>query len=330
MTVFNSLFTNGRCSPRCTSRSLVRILRSALRALSLIMVTTALSKDIPQFDADRAFRYLEKQCSFGPRNPGSVGHRECLIYLKETLSGLADTLMVQPFAYSDPYSGKMLQLTNLVARFQPQRKNRIWIAAHWDTRPWADRDRHESNRSTPIIGANDGASGVAVLLELAHHLAQSVPPLGVDLVLLDGEDLGKQGDLKYFFNGSRYLARHIPKPHPRYCILVDMVGDKELELPMEGNSMEQAPKLVKLIWSLAADLGLDAFVPKIAYTVEDDHVILFQTGGIPSIDIIDFDYPNRFRNYWHTMEDTPDKCSPASLKTVGTVLLHHIYGSGKK
>lgn len=307
-----------------------RVSFSLKMAAMLFPVTFALGQDIPDFDADRAFRYLEKQCSFGPRNPGSIGHRECLIYLKETLSGLADTLTVQPFPYSDPYSGKMLQLTNLVARFQPQKKNRIWIAAHWDTRPWADRDRHESNRTTPIIGANDGASGVAVLLEIAHHLARSAPLLGVDLVLLDGEDLGREGDLQHFFNGSRYIARHIPEPHPRYCILVDMVGDKELELPMEGNSMEQAPKLVKLIWSLAADLGFDAFVPEIAYTVEDDHVVLFQIGGIPSIDIIDFEYPNRFRNYWHTMEDTPDKCSAASLKTVGTVLLNHIYGSGRK
>ncbi|MDP6457690.1 MAG: M28 family peptidase [Candidatus Marinimicrobia bacterium] len=323
--VLNLLFSNGG-SFSCGTR----FPRLALSTLLLLVVTTSLGKDIPQFDADRAFGYLEKQCSFGPRNPGSIGHRGCLIYLKETLAESADTLVVQPFPYSDPYSSKMLQLTNLVARFQPQRKNRIWIAAHWDTRPWADRDRRETNRTTPIIGANDGASGVAVLLELSHHLAQSVPPLGVDLVFLDGEDLGKQGDLKYFFNGSRYLARHIPKPHPRYCILVDMVGDKELELPMEGNSIEQAPKLVKLIWNLAADLGIDAFVPEVAYTVEDDHVILAQAGGIPSISIIDFHYPNRYKNYWHTMEDTPDKCSPASLKTVGTVLLHHIYGSGRK
>ena len=297
---------------------------------SFITITVFLSslifaEEVPQFDGGRAFGFLKAQCDFGPRVPGTPGHRKGLRHIVEMVTPLADTVIQQSFSHSDAYSGKLLKLTNVLARFRPTEKNRIWIAAHWDSRPWADQDKNPKNRSKPVLGANDGASGVAVLMELAHHLANQMPKIGVDLVFLDGEDMGKAGDLEHFFNGSRYLARNIPSPVPEYCILVDMIGDKDLQLPVEGKSAEQAPELVDQLWTEAEILGLQEFKRDIDYFVEDDHVVLYQEGGIPSVDIIDFRYGTGKVNYWHTVEDTPDKCSPGSLATVGTLLLHHIY-----
>lgn len=292
----------------------------------LLFSTLIFGREIPNFNGERAYGYLKAQCDFGPRVPGTPEHRNGLGHIIKTVTPLADTLIQQSFSYSDVYSGKLLMLTNVLARFRPEAKNRIWIAAHWDSRPWADQDRNPKNRLKPVLGANDGASGVAVLMELAHHLSKQSPNIGVDLVFLDGEDMGKSGDLAHFFNGSRYLAKNIPSPAPEYCILIDMVGDRELQLPVEGNSWEQAPELVDQLWTEAEELGLQEFRRDVDYFIEDDHVVLYQVGGIPSVDIIDFRYGSGLFNYWHTVEDTPDKCSPASLATVGTLLLHHIYG----
>ena len=294
--------------------------------LFFFCVAQIFGQEIPQFNKERAFKYLEVQCDFGPRVPGTAGHRKGLRHIVETVSSLADTVLQQSFSHSDAYTGRFYKLTNVLARFRPAEKRRIWIAAHWDTRPWADQDRNPKNRSKPVLGANDGASGVAVLMELAHHLSKMLPPVGVDLVFIDGEDMGKSGELARFFNGSRYLARNIPSPPPEYCILIDMVGDSDLQLPVEGNSKNQAPDLVEQLWSEAEQLGLEQFSRETAYYVEDDHVVLYEVGGIPSVDIIDFNYGTGGNNYWHTVEDTPDKCSPESLDVVGTLLLHHLYG----
>lgn len=301
------------------------ILQLPLLLLTLLSPWVAWAQNVPEFDADRAFRFLEEQCDLGPRNPGSKGHDRGLEYILKVVSPLADTVITQPFPHSDPYSGAMYDLTNVVAQFNPGLDRRVWLAAHWDTRPWADRDEKEENRSRPILGANDGASGVAVLLEIAHHLHKRPPPGGVDLIFLDGEDLGRQGQRDHFFNGSRYLARHIPTPVPDYCILIDMVGDRDLELPIEWYSWRNAPELVEVLWKQAQRLSLTPFQWRIGDAVDDDHVVIYEEGGIPSIDIIDFEYPNPSTNFWHTLEDTPDKCDPESLKTVGTLLLYHIY-----
>ncbi len=259
--------------------------------LFFLCTALALGQETPEFDEKRAFGYLEAQCNLGPRVPGTAGHRKGLRHILETVTPLADTVLQQSFSHS-----------------------------------WADQDRNPKNRSKPVLGANDGASGVAVLMELAHQLGKQPPPIGVDLVFIDGEDMGKSGQLARFFNGSRYLARNIPSPPPEYCILIDMVGDSDLQLPVEGNSLEQAPDLVDRLWGEAEQLGLAAFSRETAYWVDDDHVVLYEVGGIPSVDIIDFDYGPGRKNYWHTVEDTPDKCSPQSLDVVGTLLLHHIYG----
>lgn len=281
-------------------------------------------QEIGLFHENRAFGYLEAQCSFGPRVPGTSGHKKGLNHILKTVTPLADTTIRQSFSYSDPYTGRLYTLTNVIARFRPSMQKRIWLAAHWDTRPWADMDRNPNNRLKPVLGANDGASGVAVLLEIANQLSIKTPAIGVDLIFLDGEDMGKPGDIDRYFNGSRYLAKNIPTPLPEYCILIDMIGDKDLQLPIEGNSMNQAPDLIEKLWNEAEELGLEEFKRETTYFVEDDHVVLFQLGGIPSIDIIDFDYGIDPINYWHTLQDTPDKCSPRSLGIVGNLLLYHI------
>jgi Zn-dependent M28 family amino/carboxypeptidase len=223
-----------------------------------------------------------------------------------------------------PGESQKSNLTNIIARFNPDAEKQILLGAHWDTRPWADQDFEL--QSKPVLGANDGASGVAVLLELADILSKAPTSVGVTIVLFDAEDFGSAGNPKSFARGSQYFAKHLPIPKPEYAIILDMVGDAELNLLIERNSFRQNRQLVKELWALAKDLQLPAFLPSIRHTIFDDHVPLYEFAGIPAIDIIDFDYPNAHQNYWHTHQDTPDKCSPESLEQIGTLLVHHIYG----
>ncbi len=277
------------------------------------------AQTLPEFDGARAYRYLKAQCDFGPRNPGSVGHRRAQAYLVKEFSKFADQVRLQPFPFTNFKDNLHLTLHNIVASFGTQ-NNRILLTAHWDTRPWADQDPNPKNHDKPILGANDGASGVAVLLEIARQLKQKPPKIGVDLICWDGEDSGREGHSEEYLQGSRYFARHkSPNYNPRFSILLDMVGDKDLQLYEEGNSVAYAPDVVNTVWGTAARLGIPQFVPDVRYTIVDDHLPLLEV-GIPSIDVIDFDYP-----YWHTLQDTPDKCSAASLKKVGQVLLGVIY-----
>ncbi len=272
-----------------------------------------------EFSADSAWVFLERQVAFGPRNPGSDGHRACKQFLVKTLQRFTPHVQEQQFMHYDAVNRKSFLLTNVIARFQPDNPDRILLCAHWDTRPRADRERDPAKRQQPILGANDGASGVAVLLEIARLLAISPVPIGVDIVLFDGEDYGREGHLEEYFLGSRYFARNNRSFYPRYAILVDMVGDANLQLPMEGYSYQKVPEVVNRVWQLGAQLGYGEFQNTIGYYVNDDHVILNEH-GIPTINIIDFFYPDESHRYWHTLEDTPDKCSPRSLKVVGDVL----------
>jgi hypothetical protein len=279
-----------------------------------------------QFDGVQAFRYLEAQCAFGPRNPGSDGYRQCREYLYEMLAGAADTVFYQEFTLPDPTGGDSLALANIIARFNPDAPRQILLGAHWDTRPWADQDPDVSRREEPILGANDGASGVAVLLELARLFHETPPPVGVTLVLFDGEDLGQQGKPRSYARGASYFARNLPIPRPEYAIVLDMVGDVDLNLPIERYSYEQHPDLMRRLWRQAKELELTAFVQQLGNRVFDDHVPLWEEARIPAVDIIDFQYPNFTANYWHTHQDIPQNCSPVSLQQVGTLLVHHIYG----
>lgn len=301
--------------------------------VGMFLFSGACNPPLPEFDGQNAFLYLEQQCAFGPRNPGSSGHRECRAYLTRTLSARADTFLVQPFEYHDATIGKTYQLTNLIARFNTDAERQILIGAHWDTRPWADQDPDTARRREPILGANDGASGVAVLLELARLMQNQPPPLGITLVLFDGEDLGQAGAPRSYAQGAQYFARHLSGERPEYAIVIDMVGDAELDLPMERHSYRQNPALVKSLWALARELNLPAFKQRLEDLIYDDHVPLWEEGQIPAVDIIDFNYPNRIQNFWHTHQDLPRHCSPQSLEQVGTLLVHHIYnqtGGGKK
>jgi Zn-dependent M28 family amino/carboxypeptidase len=281
---------------------------------------------LPTFDGANAFTFLQQQCDFGPRNPGSEGYAKTRVYLLEHFQSLADTTFVQPFTYTVPRTGETFQLHNIIARFRPEHATQLLITAHWDTRPWGDQDPDPARRNDPIIGANDGASGVAVLMELAAILSTHSPPVGVTLVLFDGEDLGQSGDSWSYAQGAQYFAKHLPVENVREAINLDMVGDASLELYIERISLQQNPQLVRSLWKLARQLELPAFRSEARYTIFDDHVPLFELADIKAVDIIDFDYPDPYRNYWHTHADIPEHCSAASLEQVGTLLIHYLYG----
>ena len=304
----------------------MRIQIKTILTISTISVLSSCNNAVPNFDKGNAFRYLVEQCEFGPRNPGSNGYKQCLDYLQKTLSGFADTILLQPFVLDDLVNENSYDLTNIIARFKVDDPQQLLIGAHWDTRPWADEDPDTEKRNNPIIGANDGASGVAVILELARILNASPPPIGITLVLFDGEDMGRSGTPKSYAQGSLAFAKDLPIEKPDEAIILDMIGDAELHIPIERNSYRQNRQLVKKLWSLAKVLRLDAFESRIAYTIYDDHVPLWVEAKIPAIDIIDFNYPNSYSNYWHTTQDLPENCSAESLGQVGTLLVHYIYG----
>lgn len=269
------------------------------------------------FEGKRAFEWLTRQVEMGPRVPGTASHDSCFAFLVSTLRGFTPHVDTDTFHYHSPALKKEVKLLNVVARFRPEIEQRILLGAHWDTRAWADRDPVPARRTLPVPGANDGASGVAVLLELARHLGDRYPPtVGVDIVLFDGEDLGTEEDPNGWFRGShRYVEWTSDQTPPLFVIVIDMVGKKDLALHWEGHSREQASNIVDLVWEEARALGVRSFRSDVKHTVFDDH-IPFLNAGIPAINVIDFDYPE-----WHTTRDTPDKCSPESLEGVGRVLL---------
>lgn len=268
------------------------------------------------FDAQRAFGLLEKQCEFGPRPPGSAAHTETKNFLFSELQKYGRHAALQPLQYE--VENKTLHLNNILAEFGPATGTEtLLLAAHWDTRPIADHDPNPENRETPILGANDGASGVAVLLEIARVLKEHPPPRRVVIVLFDGEDYGRS--VEDMFIGSRFFARNLGEWRPDYGILVDMVGDKDLAFPIERYSWNANQELVLSLWKRAETLGLAPFVSRLGRAILDDHVPLIEV-GVPMVNIIDFTYP-----YWHTVEDTVDKCSPKSLEVVATLLISVIY-----
>lgn len=299
------------------SNFLLLLFRTTL--VLVLFLSLNCSKTVPPFDGERAFGYLQDQCDFGPRHPGSEGHKKTKQFLLDNLGKLTNLVSTQEFLHFDSVLKKELILTNLIASFYPEEKERILLCAHWDTRPWADQDSVISNRTQPILGANDGASGVAILLELANILSQKKPKFGVDIVFFDGEDYGKRGHTQDYCLGSAFFAKNLPILKPKFGILLDMVGDKDLNIYKEEYSNTYAPEIVDLIWGKAQKLKLTSFYPEVRHPIWDDHMPLI-LAGIPTVDIIDFDYP-----FWHTLQDTPDKCSPQSLETVGKLLISILY-----
>lgn len=292
---------------------------------TLLFLTFGCGPSGPDFDEDHAFEYLVAQCDFGPRNPGSEGYYACLDFIINELDQSADDIILQDFRYREQRYRKRYDLQNIIARFNPDASFQTIISAHWDTRPWADQEDNRRDRNQPIIGANDGASGVAVLLELAKIMGETPPPIGVNLVFFDGEDLGVPGENETYCQGSRYFAKNLPIPRPDEAINLDMIGDKQLHIPVEKYSLEYNPNLVRYLWGRADDMGLDAFDITPQYAIYDDHVPLHEIAGIPAIDLIDFKYPNPYANFWHTMNDVPENCSAESLEQVGKLMVDYIY-----
>ncbi len=287
----------------------------------------------PAFDADRAFKQLEKQVAFGPRVPNLPSHRACRDYLVDILKPLADKVELQKF--DRRVGGKTLAMSNIIATWpgeggksqgEKPGKEGVLLCAHWDTRPTADYEATAEKRKTPIAGANDGASGVAVLLEAARLFKRTPPPVPVTIVLFDGEDFGP--GIENMFLGSKHFAANLPADVPQRGILLDMVGDKELRIPQEQYSLTRARDVVAQVYGIAGRLGYrQQFPEEVGQAIEDDHVPLLRR-GLQVIDLIDFDY-GPGHSWWHTLQDTPDKCSPASLKAVGDVVVEWVYSQGK-
>lgn len=254
--------------------------------------------------------------AFGPRAPGTPGHDSCFAFLVATLKECAPVVETDTFFYSPPELGKEVRLMNVLARFAPREKKRILLGAHWDTRPWADRDPDPARRRDPILGANDGGSGVAVLLEVARVLQKRTPGVGVDIALFDGEDLGTDLNPNGYFRGSnQFVAWRSLEAPPLFVIVIDMVGRKGSEFWWEGHSHERASNIVDLVWTRAKSLRLQAFKNGVKHTIFDDH-IPFLNAGIPAVNIIDFDFPE-----WHTHADVPAILDPGTLEAVGRVLV---------
>jgi glutaminyl-peptide cyclotransferase len=298
------------------------ILLVAVIAMGALWYTGhALSERPPRFDGEAAFQRLKEQCDFGPRVPGTEAHRKCRVYLVGAVKMLTPQVEEQSFTFRD--GNQDVPMTNIIARFlppaaRPADGTGVIVAAHWDTRPTADQEPDLARRRRPILGADDGASGVAVLLQLARMLKERPPAVPVWLVFFDGEDYGPGEDRMYL--GAKYFADHLPAGVPREGILLDMIGDANLEVFKERVSAERAGAVVDRVWEIARGLGYQAqFNPARKYSISDDHIPLLDK-GIAMIDIIDFDYP-----YWHTLGDTVDKCSPASLRVVGDVVAAWIY-----
>jgi len=268
----------------------------------------------PEFNGTGAFKYVEQQLAFGPRIPNTPGHVKTGDWLLTQLRARADTVIVQSFQQKTS-KGQTLKLRNFFARFRPQATERVLFLAHWDTRPFADKSANLGQQRLPVPGANDGASGVAVLLGVADALKARAPAVGVDLLFVDGEDYGDFADTTETLLGARYFAAHLPAGYTTlYAVLFDMVGDRDLQILQEGYSAQNAPEVVQRVWDTANRLGYrNVFVRRVTTALTDDHVPL-QAAGIRAIDVIDFDFP-----YHHTTEDTIDKVSAESLQIVGNV-----------
>jgi glutaminyl-peptide cyclotransferase len=310
---------------------LARTLLFLLAALPALAACDRLpSRAKTAFVGDSALSYARQQVAFGPRVPGTPQAQKAGDWIVSMMKARADTVIEQRWTHHTE-DGKDLPLRNILARFNPAATQRILYVTHWDTRPVADNDPVLGNRGTPILGANDGAAGVGLFIALGDALKKTRPTIGVDLLFVDGEDYGKSFDAPYkdVLLGSQYFADHLPSPdyRPIFGILWDMIGDADLNILQEGNSMRQAPEVVSRVWQRAADMGYErAFIPRSGYDVTDDHVPLLNK-GLRVIDVIDLDYgpmgPNgqASPNYHHTTQDTMDKISAKSLQIVGDVAL---------
>lgn len=296
---------------------------------------TAATVQAPIFNPDSAYEYIARQVAFGPRVPNTDAHKKCGEYLASELKRHGAKVINQK-ADVTAYDGTILHINNIIGSFQPENKKRVLLFAHWDTRPWADNDPDESKHHTPILGANDGGSGVGVLLETARLIRQQNPDIGIDIIFFDAEDYGtpqwaKNGnnDEATWCLGTQYWASnpHVEDYTARYGILLDMVGGKNPAFYQEGYSVESAKEVVDKVWQKASSLGYGAyFIPEVGGYVTDDHLFVNRIARIPSIDIIPTDLENGgFGYFWHTMQDNMDVIDKNTLKAVGQTLIEVIY-----
>ena len=298
--------------------------------------TDAVNVQIPVFNGDSAFAYVAAQTDFGPRVPNTEAHIKGGEYLINKLVQYVDTVVVQEFQ-SRAYDGTLLNGKNIIGSFNLDKKKRVFLSAHWDSRPYADHDPDEANHHKAIDGANDGASGVGVLIELARQMQILKPEIGVDIILFDLEDYGTPEFAPRTYNseetwalGSQYwsLNPHQMDYNAQYGILLDMVGAKDAVFRMESFSMLYAPHIVKKVWKIAANAGYgDYFVLEKGSQVLDDHYFVNRDANIPTIDIIQHN-PNSdygFYEHWHTMKDNIDNIDKETLRVVGQVLTEVVY-----
>ena len=279
----------------------------------------------PSFDGAEAHQLIRDQVAFGPRVPGMEGHAAQLAWMEELLGLWADEVVLQPLSHTT--IGQVeLSLTNVLARFRPEVEDRILLLTHWDTRPWSDQALNPEDRDIPVPGANDGGSGTAILLHLADLMSGTPPPMGVDLLFVDGEDYGP--GTQDMFLGSDHFSATMPRPLPwRYGILLDMVGDLDPRFPIEGYSAEYAPNLAQRVWAVAQEMGFGPYFPaSVGTRILDDHLSL-NRAGLETIDIIDFEY-GPGNSLWHTPQDLPENTSPETLRMVGEVITDLVYRGG--
>jgi glutaminyl-peptide cyclotransferase len=291
----------------------------------------------PEFNADSAYKEVAAQVAFGPRIPNTKGHRACRKYLTTYFKSLGLEVFEQNFQEKN-YLGQVMDLTNIIASYNPKAPKRILLAAHWDTRHIADQDTTRKNQA--IDGANDGASGVAILQEIARAIQKNgrgPEDLGVDFLLIDGEDQGEPEDAEvqsssekvWWCLGSQYWAsnKHKPGYSAYYGILLDMVGNKDAKFYKEGGSLRFAPSVVDKVWQTAQSLGYSQFVNQNVDEIIDDHVFINSKGGIPMIDIIEYDNSDGsfFSNTWHKHSDNISNIDRQTLKIVGQTVLTTIY-----
>lgn len=290
----------------------------------------------PDFNADSAYMFVKNQCDFGPRVPDSKAAKDCGDYLISYLRSKADTVYVQEFS-SKLWNGKQVKGRNIIASFNKEATDRVLLASHWDSRLWADNDSDKKNIKKPIIGANDGASGVGVLMEIARVLKDKKLKQGVDLVLFDLEDQGSPSwadttinDQSDWCLGSQYWAQnlHLPFYSATYGILLDMVGSSDLRFLKEQQSMGYASSIMNKVWNIASDLGFsNNFVNEESGGIMDDHIWVNHYAKIPMIDLVQNSENSNFFPYWHTTKDDINCINKNSLAIVGKVLLVSIFAN---
>ncbi len=288
-----------------------------------------------QFNADSAYASVVAQCDFGPRVPGSAAHDRCGDYIVSRFKALGLTVSEQR-ADQKAWDGKVLHTRNIIAAYRPELADRIIICTHWESRPWADADPDSSLHRQPVMAANDGASGVAVMLEVARKLEELKPELGIDFICFDSEDYGMPywaetddvADGSDWCLGSQYWAAHphVPGYKARFGILLDMVGGRDARFCFEGISMRYASEVMVHVWDAAGRAGASQlFLAEQGGYAQDDHVPMNEVAGIPTIDIIPYvEGEHTFGATWHTTQDTPENISRETLKGVGQTLLQFL------